>query len=421
MTIFVVGAGHRGNKYASLAELHPELCKVVAVAEPREEARLRFQKRFAIPNERVFTNWRSPVRYQEPLADIVVIATQDRDHEEPAVAFAKRGDYAILLEKPIAPTLQACRNIVNAVKKSGCIFSTGYVMRYTAYSRMIKEIIDRGDLGDIVCVQHMEPVGCYHFAHSYVRGHWRNEAISSSMLLAKSCHDIDWLCWIMGGSRCTSISSLGSLFHFREENKPEGAGKRCIDCPVESTCAWSAKRHYLDPMVRGEETPFLAWHVVDGTPTVENIEKALKEGPYGRCVYQCDNDVVDQQVVQMQFQGGRTASFTVVAFTEAICQRRTCIFGTKGELIGDNHTITVFDFLSRTKSSQTASCEDVPKPMRGHEGGDYYLMKTFVHAVASGDRSSLASPDQILQSHALVFAAERTRKQAENDKRDLSF
>jgi len=416
VTLFVVGAGHRGNKYANYAVIHPDQCRVVAVAEPRESPRLRFQKKYDLPDCCVFSDWRDAIK-RNRLADIVVIATQDRDHEEPAVAFANRGDYAILLEKPIAPTLQACRNIIRAVKKSGCIFSTGYVMRYTAYSRAIKDIIDREILGDIVCVQHMEPVGGYHFAHSYVRGHWRKESESSSMLLAKSCHDIDWLCWIMGSNqnKCNKISSYGSLYHFRSENKPEGASERCVDCPVEKSCAWSAKRHYLDPMVQGEKTPFLAKHVVDGVPTVENITTALREGPYGRCVYQCDNDVVDNQVVQMGFESGSTATFTVVAFSKLICQRQTWIFGTKANLIGDNHTITVNDFLSRTTSKITPAVdENVPPSMSGHEGGDYYLMKTFVEAVANKRPESLASPDEILRSHALVFAAERTRKQSQD-------
>jgi len=277
-------------------------------------------------------------------------------------------------------------------------------MRYTPYTAKLREIIQQGDIGEIVSIQHLEPIGFFHFSHSYVRGNWGNSNKSSPMLLAKCCHDIDWLLWITG-KKCLKISSFGSLKYFVPKNKPEGSGTRCLECSVEESCPYSSKKIYLDTVKRG----YTGWpvHIItEDVPTPESVEEALRNGPYGRCVYDCDNDVLDNQVVNMMLEDNITISFSVVAFTEKICQRQTRIWGTKGELEGNgNDIITVYDFLTLQKTTYNPE-----EPTLGHLMGDYGLMGDFIEAVSSNDTSFLKStPLETLQSHLIVFAAEEAR------------
>ncbi len=403
--LLIIGAGGRGGGYATYAAEHPDLAKVVGVAEPRDFYRNRLIETHNIPSENVFTDWRAAAERQR-LADAVIIATQDNMHADPAVAFAGKG-YHMLLEKPMAPNEGDCRRIVSAAVENKIIFAVCHVMRYTAYTLRLKAVIDSGAIGEVVSLQHFEPVGYWHQAHSFVRGHWGNEAKSSFMLLAKSCHDLDWISYIMD-ARCLKVSSFGSLYHFRKESKPAGAADRCLECPVEADCPYSAKKIYLGMLERGNK----GWPVDVLTPDVtpEGITQALRDGPYGRCVYECDNDVVDNQVVNMLFEGGRTASFTMTAFNEA-GHRKTRIFGTRGEIYGDGSKITLFDFLTdKTEVIDTEAAD--ASILGGHGGGDYGLMKRFIAAVASNDQSKILSgPAETLESHLMVFAAERARRE----------
>ncbi|CAG8554875.1 11181_t:CDS:10 [Ambispora leptoticha] len=303
VTIAVVGAGQRGKGYAYYSMENPEWLKIVAVAEPNDFKRENMKKQYSIPDKNVFNDW-CDLASRPKLCDAVIISTLDNLHTEPAIAFANLG-YHVLLEKPMAVTLEDCRLITEAAIQNEIIFAVCHVLRYTPHNRLIKLIIDSGILGDIVNIQHMEPVGFWHFAHSYVRGNWRNEKEASFSLMAKS------------------VSSFGNLRHFRASNKPKDAGdaKRCLDCAAEPSCPYSAKRIYLDRAKRGSR----GWpvSVITDIEDIENVTKALENGPYGRCVYECDNDVVDNQIVNMEFENGTTASCTMIAFTESICARKT--------------------------------------------------------------------------------------------------
>ena len=405
VSLLIVGAGGRGTGYAGYASSFPEQAKVVGVAEPRDFYRQRLVDEHGIPSENVFTDWR-PAAERERFADAVVVATQDAMHTAPAVAFASKG-YHLLLEKPMAPTAEECRHIVAAVKEAGIIFAVGHVMRYTRYTQKLKELVDSGLIGDIVSVQHLEPVGYWHQAHSFVRGNWRNEAESSPMLLAKSCHDLDWIRHIVGRP-CVRVSSFGNLTHFRRERMPEGAADRCLDCGVEANCPYSAKKIYLGRVAEGHTE----WPVSVLAPvvTTESVTEALRSGPYGRCVYASDNDVVDHQVVNMLFEGGATASFTMTAFNPG-GHRRTRLFGTHGELDGDGSTITHYDFL--TDGIEVIDTEAADGSiLGGHGGGDLHLMSGFVQAVGTGDPATvLSGPDETLETHLAVFAAETARRE----------
>ena len=403
--LLIVGAGIRGTLYGEYAIERPELARVVGVAEPRDFFRTRMVAIHHCAPEHAVVDWRQLVE-QPKLADAVIIATPDALHLEPAVAFARKG-YDILLEKPLAPEPEGCQSIVDAALANNIIFAVAHPMRYTNYTQQLKNWVTSGLIGEIVSIQHLEPVGYWHYAHSFVRGNWRNETESSFMLLAKACHDVDWLRYIMGRS-CIQVSSFGSLMHFRKEAKPVEAGeaKRCLDCAYEPDCPYSAKRFYLDLLKHGS----LDWplNVITTDFTQAGVIASLRHGPYGRCVYECDNDVVDHQVVNLLYDHGATASFTMIGPSE-FRDRQTSIYGTRGELRGDGKKIVHYDFL--TDKTEEIVTELSETRLSGHGGGDYSLMQCFVAAVANRDPSGILSgPIESLETHMTVFAAERAHR-----------
>ena len=401
----LVGAGSRGAGYAAYARAHPDAVTIVAVAEPRAAVRERIAAEHGLASGMVSADWRALLQLPK-LADGVIIATPDALHVEPAIGFAERG-YHLLLEKPMAPSADDCRRIVAAVHQRGVMLAVCHVLRYTRYTEQLKALLDSGRIGDLVSLAHLEPVGYWHQAHSFVRGNWGNEARSSSMLLQKSCHDLDWIRHVMG-RRCERVSSFGSLAHFRRDQQPVGAADRCLDCGVEASCAYSAPRFYLG-RVRGGHTGWPV-DVITDDRTEAGVTAALRTGPYGRCVYACDNDVVDHQVVNLEFAGGATASFTMTAFTRQR-DRETRIFGTRGELFGNGTTIELHDFLTdRTETVSTDRASD-GSIATGHGGGDDRLMAQFVAAIALRDPSQIHSgADDSLETHLMVFAAEAARR-----------
>ncbi|KAM3560445.1 hypothetical protein ARSEF4850_003645 [Beauveria asiatica] len=408
VTIAVVGAGSRGTTYAAYALENPELAKVVAVAEPSRHRRDVFSRKHSILENLQFSNWKG-LKAKGKIADAVVIAVQDHQHVEAVQDFAELG-YHILCEKPMATSVADCVKIRNLAEATAPkVFAMGHVLRYSPYNCAVKDVIDSGALGEIVNIQHIEPVGNQHFAHSYVRGNWHKEAESSFALMTKSCHDIDIINFYLDGLKPTKVHSFGSLRHFKKSQKPVQAGsaKRCLECAHEQNCVWSAKKIYIDTLKGNVEK--WARHFVDSEMLdIENVTEALNRTNYGTCVYEGENDVVDHQIVNIEYNGGITASVTMSAFTESVCQRGTRIQGTKGELIGDMTTFDVFDFLSRTSKHYT------PKLDGGyHGGGDTGLARAFVSAVAQSDQSILrVTIDDILDSHLLVFAAEKARRES---------
>ncbi|CAA7259546.1 unnamed protein product [Cyclocybe aegerita] len=414
VTIAVVGCGQRGKSYAKYALSSPESCRIVAIAEPRPKTRKHFAALHKVDITLVFNTWQELHAASaetintvgKRLADAVIIAVQDHLHPEVTAAFAEQG-YHILCEKPMATSIQDCIKMQTAVTTAGIIFGMGHVMRYSPYSREITEIVRSSALGELINVVQVEPVGHYHFAHSYVRGNWSNEKESSFSLMTKCCHDIDLICHWFSPATPTRISSFGSLRHFHKYGKPKGAGdaERCLQCPIEKDCAYSAKKIYLDPVSHGN-TGWPAETIVDGLPDIENVTEALNNGAYGLCVYESSNDVCDNQVVNIEFSNGSTASFTMVAFTFAICERQTRMHFTQGEIIGDMNSFTVTDFRTRTTRVHR------PKNEGSHGGGDLGLIRAFVQAVRENRQDYLGTDvNEILKSHLTVFAAERSRKE----------
>ncbi|MGH3098677.1 MAG: Gfo/Idh/MocA family protein [Streptosporangiales bacterium] len=403
LSIAIVGAGNRGSGYARIAATDGR-ASVVAVAEPDEKRRDSLARDHGIPADRCFKIWQE-LACEPRLADAVIVATQDAMHYSSVIAMIQQG-YHVLLEKPMAATEEECDAIVDEAERAGVILALCHVLRYTPYTQALRRTIDSGVIGDVVSVQHLEPVGWWHQAHSFVRGNWRRTDESAFMLLAKSVHDLDWLNHIIA-LRPQRVSSFGGLYHFRPEQAPEGAASRCLDCPVEQTCPYSAVRIYMsclgDP--QAERWP-LSTVTSDLTP--QGVLTALRDGPYGRCVYDCDNDVVDHQVVNIEYERGVNASFTMTAFTPHTF-RLTRVFGTHGYLTGDGDRISVLDF--RTSEEHTI---DLPVGANsgagGHAGGDSGLIRAFISGLTSGSpQSDLTDPRDSLASHKLAWAAERAR------------
>nr|XP_039261569.1 putative oxidoreductase YteT isoform X1 [Styela clava] len=413
----ILGGGNRGQNYASYALDFPQLVKIVAIADPRLHVRKQFERLYHIPERMQFKDWLE-IAALDKIADFVCICTPNTSHKQACVAFARK-KYHILLEKPMATTKQDCIEIVKECKENKVMLTVCHVLRYYPPNKKIKELIDSGIIGDVVNIQHLEPIGFCHFAHNYVRGKFGNAIASCSSLLAKSCHDIDLILFWMGGQKgiddrtscvCTRVSSFGSLIHFKKENKPEGAGDRCYECSVVNSCPYSASRMYLDRAKSGH----WGWPVsfVTDVEDIAVLTDRLQNGPYGRCVYACDNDVCDNQVVNFQFSGGQIATFSMVAFAKNDRDRKTRIFGTRGEIsyVGGSH-VKHYDFLTRNTKEYhcTAGLGDMTR-MKGHSGADFHLMDSFVKAVMYNDPSYIQSgPDETLKSHMLVFAAEESR------------
>lgn len=404
VSVAVIGAGSRGmTSYGKYIEDHPELAHVVAVAEPRDYHRNEMVRRHNIPAENVFRTWQELLD-RPKLADAVIVATTERLHTAPSVRAAQKG-YHILLEKPMASTADECIEIVAAAKRHNIVLAVCHVLRYAPFYVKIKEIIDSGSLGEICTIQHMEGVAWWHHAHSFVRGNFRNVAGSSFVLLAKSCHDIDILRWWIDRP-CLRVSSFGHLKHFRREAAPPEAAERCMDCPLaDERCPYSAKRFYFGKLNQSGFGWPLAMVIEE--PDSAALEKALREGPYGRCVYACDNDVMDSQVVNMEFEDGITAGFTLSAFTPH--GRKVRVMGSKGYLEGEEQMIRVLDFLSEqwTEYDVNKLATDMTG---GHGGGDQGLMKAFFGAIGNGSAVAIRTgPDVTLDSHLIVFAAEKAR------------
>ncbi len=401
VSVLVVGAGDRGRGYADIIGAHPESGRVVALAEPDAGRREHFAARHGLGRRLVFPDWQAALDAGR-IAKAVLICTQDRDHAAAAVAFARAG-WDILLEKPMATTAEDCRAVVRAVAESGGIFGVCHVLRYAPTTVALKRLIAGGAIGDVVGAERLEPVGYWHFAHAYVRGNWRREDRSSPVLLAKCCHDLDWLRYVIGVP-CLRVSSFAGLHHFRPEQHPAGADERCLDCGIEPQCPYSALTLYLGELTGGNQ----GWpvHVVALEPTADKLREALRDGPYGRCVYACDNDVPDHQVVNLEFVGARFASFTMSAFTPQR-DRITRVFGTHGYVVDDGSRLEHHTFRTgRTEVIEVAGAEG------RHGGGDERLVLAFLEAVGRRDPSLLSSgPEETLESHLMVFAAEQARRE----------
>lgn len=406
LKVVIAGCGCRGAGYARIMKDMPEQYEIVGIAEPIDERRNDLKDLFNLPEEVCFLDWKD-LAAQPKFADMVVIATQDYMHRDPALAFIEKG-YDILLEKPMAPTPKECLEIVSAAKKHNTKILVCHVLRYTRFYNALKKILSDGTIGKIQVINHAEDVGNIHQSHSFVRGNWRNSVETTPMILAKCCHDTDLLQWLVG-NKCKKVQSFGSLSHFCVENAPEGAPARCIDgCPHADTCYYNAVKLYYDDK---ENDWFRTTSTEKPNPTDEDVMEVLKNGPYGRCVYRCDNDVVDHQTVNMEFENGETVLLTMTAFTKG--GRKTRIMGTKGELSAniDDAFITVYSFEDRQyhefKLDDYAGGNTIAS---GHGGGDTGIVQDlYKYLTDTYEGFSICDIETSAMNHLISFAAEESR------------
>jgi predicted dehydrogenase len=405
VTAAVIGAGLRGRFiYGGQALAHPERLRIVAVAEPDAARRDAMAREHGLGAGALFEDWRELLA-RPRLADAAVVATGDTLHVAPALEALARG-YHVLLEKPIAPDPAGCEGVVGAAERAGRILQIGHVLRHTAFYRRVHEIIASGRLGRVWQITLAEHVGAWHMAHSFVRGRFRNRAIAAPILLAKSCHDLDLLVWL-AQSRPARVASFGRLSGYTRERAPQGAPERCTQgCPVQASCAHDAVRFYLGP---GDAiAASWPWSDVSADPSREARRRALETGPYGRCVYRCDNDALDHQLVAVEFEDGLTASFSVHGHA-AHESRVLRITGEQGELRGVLERGELD--LSRPGSLESERERLASSPL-GHFGGDAGLVAHFVDAVRrNASQEARASGREALEGHLLGFAAERAREQ----------
>lgn len=404
ITAITLGAGARGNVYGNFALAYPDHLQIVGVAEPAEIRRRGYADRHAVPEDAQFAHW-AEVFARPKFADAVIVSTPDDLHFAPCMAALDAG-YDVLLEKPIAPTESECRALLARARESRRIVAVCHVLRYAPYFAHMRSLIQDGAVGRLVNIQHMEPIGHVHMAHSYVRGNWHNSAETSPIILAKSSHDLDILRWLT--DRPTrELQAFGALSWFTAANAPEGSTERCTDgCAVEASCPYSAKRIYLEQRQRTYVFDLAA----DEPARTEDLERALETTDYGRCVYRMDNDQCDHYTVNLQFEDDITATFSLDAFTPW-SGRRTRVMGSYGYLDGDMHRLEIHDFRTgTTRTWESDVVEDDDDSQSGHGGGDWRMVADFVQAVAHQDGACLTSTiDQSIESHLMAFAAERSR------------
>jgi len=401
----LLGAGQRGrDNVGRFAEDHPEELKFVAVADPVEGRRKQFAQRHNIPEDRCFASYDDLLELPQ-MTPVCFNATMDLEHRDSALKALARG-YHLFLEKPMATDPLSCLEIQAAARKAGRMVQICHPLRYTTFYQAIKRLLEEGRIGKILSLSMYENIGYWHYAHSYVRGNWANSGRSGPLILTKCCHDMDIATW-MADQKVQSVSSFGTLTHFRRESAPEGAPERCTDgCPAEATCPFYAPAFYL----RGGNL----WpvSVISLDPSPEARLQALKEGPYGRCVFHSDNDVPDHQVVNVQLTGGITLDFAVRAHTY-YCFRTIRILGTEGELNGhmEKGKISIDRFQQGLGEEHPAE-HILPRQIEGgHGGGDPGVIRNFLRCYRENDFDGIEHSLQIaVEGHLLSFAAEEARR-----------
>lgn len=406
LRLAIAGCGSRGRTYARIAAHLSSRYTIVAAADPNPAARAQVVQaaggegclEFASADEMLDAR---------PDADAVVISTQDELHHGPAIRAMEAG-YDLLLEKPAATSLSHVLAIRDAARATGRKVVICYVLRHTPFYRAIRDFLATGRLGRIISIQAVEGVEPFHQAHSYTRGHWSREEDSSPMILAKSCHDMDILQWLVG-SPVRVLSSFGRLGYFHAGNAPAGATARCTDgCPHRGTCFYNAHRYLSDKR---------RWLNMI-LPDAESMDDAavlefLRTSPWGRCVWRCDNDVVDHQAIALDFENGVTGTFTMTAFDNG---RHIAIFGTGGVLKGgaDGARTGAPELWFRSHDSNTAEIVPLPAAPKhgyaGHGGGDFGIMDA-LDKILRGDDGKEHLLDSTLESHYMAFAAEISRRE----------
>ena len=405
-SVVIAGAGGRGRiTYAPYAKKFPEQMRLIAAADRIPERLEEMRQEYGLEQDKCFSSVEEMFA-QPRLADMAFICTQDADHVRHACLALDKG-YDVLLEKPVSADIAQCRQLLDKAEKLGRSVTVCHVLRYAPFYQKLKSLLEEGALGEIISIQASENVGYWHQAHSFVRGNWRRSGDTSPMILAKCCHDMDLLVWLTG-SRCRRISSMGGLSFFRQENAPQGAPDYCMEgCPVKDQCPYDAEKIYVTDTLTGYDTNGAGWmqRAVYGGTDREWLRAALGTSPYGRCVFRCDNDVVDNQSVTMEMESGVTISFHMCGLNQRN-YRTIHIMGTGGDISGDLEEETLV--LNRFGKEPEVIRMNVEETISGHGGGDYRMLADMFRARSQG-QGTLTSLRQSLESHYMAMAAESSR------------
>jgi len=415
LSAIIVGAGHRALLYASYAKQHPDELTIVGVVDPSPQRRSQAAAAFGIPAARCHASVDALVA-QPRQADFAINGTMDRLHVPTSLPLLAAG-YDILLEKPFATSEAELRELVRTARRHRRRISICHVLRYTPFYAAIRQEVQRGTIGELLNVQAVEHVSYHHQAVGFVRGKWnRRDASGSTMLMAKSCHDLDLIAWMKSGIAPVRVASFGGNFQFRPDRAPPGAGTRClVDCPIEADCLYSARKQYLD---HPDRWAFYVWDRLEHlpNPTAADREALLRgDSPYGRCVWKCDNDVVDHQSVVVEFADGSTATLNMIGGA-AKPSRSLHLVGTRGEIQGcfeDSRYVIRrpdprpgHEYAEETVDLRLNS--DMTGAHGGHGGGDLRLVADFLR-VLRGEAPSLSSTpiEDSVSGHLMGFAADR--------------
>ncbi len=399
MKLILIGAGQRGMIYASYAREQGH--EIAAVAEMDDQKRKAAGAFLGVPEDMLFRTGAELLRLPKT-ADAAIIATMDRDHYQEAIPALEKG-YHLLLEKPVSPVPEETLEIEKTALRTGRHVTVCHVLRYNPFFRELKKAVSDGKIGKIITIQHNENIGNFHIAHSFVRGNWSRSDTASSLIMQKSCHDMDLLVWLTG-SRCESVASFGDLTYFKEENAPAGAAARCCDCPLKDSCRYSVYQCYL-PMAG--EWPAT---VLTGDQSREGLEEAFRTGPYGRCVFRCDNNVCDHQVTILRFENGVTATFNLSGFTNRMA-RSIKIMGENGEIRASEelNEIEITRFASTWNGRSESETIHPAAGTSGHGGGDSGIMDDFIAMMTGRGSETSTTISESVESHMMACAAEEAR------------
>ncbi len=408
LTAAIIGVGSRGAEtYGRYFMERPDMFKITSLCEIKPDRLAKYQNEFHVDASQCFLDEKD--FFKEKRADFVVISTLDADHVRHALMAINVG-YDILLEKPITCNENELYELQKAANEKKVKILVCHVLRYTVMMQKIKELLDSKAIGDLISIDHLENVAYWHQAHSFVRGNWRIKEETAPMILAKCCHDLDLLQWF-AGSDCESLTSYGKLNFFNAAHAPKEATKRCMDCPLIYTCPYSAYHIYIERWKQdGSPTNCWPYNVLsDESLTEDVLLKAIKEGPYGRCVFYCDNNVVDSQSVNILFKNGVTANLKMTAFNK-YSGRYIHFFGTLGEIILDEHAGTI-SLLPYHKEDTVWKIRELADDLRGHGGGDIRMMNYWHKMLTEGFQSKETTLSGSIESHLMAFAAEKSREE----------
>lgn len=401
MKAAIIGYGGRGRLYSGI--LKQKEVEIVAICDCDKEKLALAKKELGVLDDVLFSS-EEDFFSRGKIADVLFVCTQDELHFGHAIKGLQCG-YDLMLEKPIACSMEQCKAIATMATALERNIFVCHVLRYAPFFTAIKKELDSGKFGKVMSLSMTENVSYWHQAHSYVRGNWNNDNYATPMIIAKCCHDLDLISWYMNDT-CEKVSSFGDLSIFKKERAPKNSAEYCLDCSLKDTCPYSAEKIYIKDRA---EKGILTWpcDIVINEPTVEKLYTALKTSKYGRCVYKCDNNVVDHQVVNMQFKNGGTAQLTMTAFSQE-CFREIRLHCENGDIAGNmiDNILTCNIFGGDSYTVDTTIDTDTAY---GHGGGDLGMIETLL-AFYNGEATLNTTINESMQSHYIGFAAEKSRK-----------